>query len=139
MARNQPATRCATRVKKSVTEYGDKVGADDKAKIEAALKDAEELLKQIDAQGAARSQGGGLAKTSQKLGETMYAQAQAAAGAAGVVPAARKRPARREGSTPRRRSSMPSSRKSRKASNVLDIPICLRGNACAIAAVARGT
>src|SRR4029453_4228907 len=36
-------------VKKSVAEYGDKVGAEDKAKIEAAVKDAEELLKQNDA------------------------------------------------------------------------------------------
>ena len=36
-------------VKKSLSEYGDKVGADDKAKIEAALKDAEELLKKKDA------------------------------------------------------------------------------------------
>src|SRR5262249_22208525 len=36
-------------VKKSLGEYGDKVGADEKSKIEAALKDAEELLKQRDA------------------------------------------------------------------------------------------
>src|SRR6184192_2848535 len=36
-------------VKKSIGEYGDKVGADEKSKIEAALKDAEELLKQKDA------------------------------------------------------------------------------------------
>ena len=37
-------------VKKSLGEYGDKVGADEKGKIEAALKDAEELLKQKDAE-----------------------------------------------------------------------------------------
>ena len=36
-------------VKKSVTEYGDKVGADEKAKIEAAVKEAEDLLKDKDA------------------------------------------------------------------------------------------
>src|SRR6185312_7821240 len=36
-------------VKKSLGEYGDKVGADEKGKIEAALKDAEELLKDKDA------------------------------------------------------------------------------------------
>ena len=36
-------------VKKSVDEYGDKIGADEKGKIEAAVKDAEELLKQKDA------------------------------------------------------------------------------------------
>jgi molecular chaperone DnaK len=70
-------------VKKSVTEYGDKVEADDKAKIEAALKDAEELLKQNDAtKEQLEAKAEELAKTSQKLGEVMYAQAQAAAGAA---------------------------------------------------------
>src|SRR5215210_5519381 len=36
-------------VQKSVTEYGDKIGADEKGKIEAAVKSAEELLKQKDA------------------------------------------------------------------------------------------
>src|SRR5947199_3796687 len=35
-------------VKKSLGEYGDKVGADEKAKIEAALKDAEEAMKSED-------------------------------------------------------------------------------------------
>jgi molecular chaperone DnaK len=70
-------------VKKSVTEYGDKIGAEDKAKIEAALKDAEELLKQNDAtKEQLEAKAEELAKTSQKLGEVMYAQAQAAAGAA---------------------------------------------------------
>ena len=71
-------------VKKSVGEYGDKIGADEKAKIEAVVKDAEDLLKQNDAtkehlEGKAEE----LGKVSQKLGELMYAQAQAAAGAAG--------------------------------------------------------
>ena len=36
-------------VKKSLAEHGDKVGADEKSKIESALRDAEELLKQSDA------------------------------------------------------------------------------------------
>ena len=71
-------------VKKSVAEYGDKVGADEKAKIEAAVKDAEELLKQPDAsKDAMEAKSESLAKAAQKLGETMYADAQAAAGAAG--------------------------------------------------------
>ena len=35
-------------VKKSLTEHGDKLGADEKAKIEAALKEAEEALKSDD-------------------------------------------------------------------------------------------
>ena len=67
-------------VKKSVAEYGDKVGADEKAKIEAAVKDAEALLKQHDAgKDALEAKAEELAKTSQKLGEIMYAQAQAEA------------------------------------------------------------
>src|SRR5678810_161821 len=36
-------------VKKSLGEYGDKVGADEKGRIEAALKEAEDLLKDKDA------------------------------------------------------------------------------------------
>ena len=61
-------------VKKSLTEYGDKVGADEKGKIEAALKDAEELLKQKDAsKDALEAKSESLAKAAQKLGETMYA------------------------------------------------------------------
>ena len=77
-------------VKKSLAEYGDKVGADEKAKIEAALKDAEELLKQKDAaKEALEAKTEALAKAAQKLGEAMYAQAQAAGGAAAA--AARRR------------------------------------------------
>ncbi|MEO5764712.1 MAG: molecular chaperone DnaK [Casimicrobiaceae bacterium] len=71
-------------VKKSVAEYGDKVGADEKAKIESAVKEAEDLLKQADAsKDALEAKSEALAKAAQKLGETMYADAQAAAGAAG--------------------------------------------------------
>jgi molecular chaperone DnaK len=40
-ARNQ-ADAMVHSVKKSLTEYGDKLDADEKAKIEAAIKDAEE-------------------------------------------------------------------------------------------------
>ena len=71
-------------VKKSLGEHGEKIGADEKAKIEAAVKDAEELLKQKDAaKDALEAKTEALAKSAQKLGEIMYAQAQAAAGAAG--------------------------------------------------------
>ncbi len=70
-------------VKKSLTEYGDKVGADEKGRIEAAVKDAEELLKQKDAsKDALAAKAESLGKAAQKLGETMYADAQAAAGGA---------------------------------------------------------
>jgi len=67
-------------VKKSLKEYGDKVGADEKAKIETALKDAEEALKSDD-KDAMDAKAQALAQVSQKLGEKMYADAQQQAGA----------------------------------------------------------
>jgi len=71
-------------VNKSLTEYGDKVGADEKAKVETAVKAAEEVLKQKDAtKEQMEKQSEDLSKAAQKLGELMYAQAQAAADGAG--------------------------------------------------------
>jgi molecular chaperone DnaK len=71
-------------VRKSLAEYGDKVGADEKAKIEAACKESEELLKEKDAgKDALEAKAGELSAAAQKLGEMMYAQAQAEANAAG--------------------------------------------------------
>ena len=62
--------------KKALTEYGDKLEAGEKEKIEAALKDAEGALKSEDkAQIDARAKA--LAEASQKLGEKVYADAQA--------------------------------------------------------------
>ncbi|MDO4227838.1 Hsp70 family protein, partial [Neisseria sp.] len=74
-------------VKKSLGEYGDKLDADEKAKIEDALKAAEEAVKgedkaDIDAKAEA------LGTASQKLGELVYAQAQAEANGAGAEQAA---------------------------------------------------
>jgi molecular chaperone DnaK len=67
-------------VKKSLAEHGDKIGADEKSKIEMALKDAEEAMKGNDkATIEAKTQA--LALASQKLGEKMYADASAAQGA----------------------------------------------------------
>ena len=67
-------------VSKSVKEYGDKLGADEKSKIEAALKDAEGAMKSDDkAQIDAKAQA--LAQAAQKLGEKIYADAQKAQGA----------------------------------------------------------
>jgi molecular chaperone DnaK len=64
-------------VKKSLTEYGDKLEAGEKEKIEAAIKEAEAALKSEDkAEIDGKSQA--LAQTAQKLGEKMYADAQAA-------------------------------------------------------------
>ncbi len=68
-------------VKKSLTEYGDKIDAAEKEKIEAAMKELEEALKGDDkAQIEAKSEA--LMTASQKLGEAMYADQQAAAAAA---------------------------------------------------------
>src|SRR4051812_2335200 len=70
-------------VKKSLTEYGDKVGADEKGRIEAAVKEAEELLKQKDAsKEALEAKATALATAAQKLGEAMYAQQQSQGGGA---------------------------------------------------------
>ena len=81
-------------VRKSVAEHGDKLDADEKAKIEAAIKDAEEALKGEDkAQIEAKTEA--LMAASQKLGEKVYAQtqaAQAAAGAAGAQQSADAQP-----------------------------------------------
>lgn len=64
-------------VKKSLAEHGDKIDAADKEKIEAALKDAEEALKGEDkAEIEAKTEA--LVAASQKLGEKVYADAQAA-------------------------------------------------------------
>jgi molecular chaperone DnaK len=64
-------------VKKSLTEYGDKLEAGEKEKIEAAIKEAEAALKSEDKAAIdARSQA--LGQAAQKLGEKMYADAQAA-------------------------------------------------------------
>lgn len=60
-------------VKKSLKEHGDQLGSDEKAKIEAALKDAEDVLKadnkdEIDAKTQA------LTEAAHKLAEKMYQQ-----------------------------------------------------------------
>jgi molecular chaperone DnaK len=71
-------------VKKSLTEHGDKLEAGEKEKIEAALKDVEEVLKGDD-KAAIEAKTEALMQASQKLGEKMYADAQAAAAAAGAA------------------------------------------------------
>ncbi|WP_269765333.1 molecular chaperone DnaK [Burkholderia ubonensis] len=68
--------------KKALAEYGDKLEAGEKEKIEAAIKELEGALKgsdkaEIDARVHA------LATASQKLGEKLYADAQAAGGSGG--------------------------------------------------------
>ena len=79
-ARNQ-ADAMIHSVKKSVAEHGDKLEAAEKEKIEAALKEAEEALKSDD-KATIDAKTEALMTASQKLGEKMYADQQAAAGAA---------------------------------------------------------
>ena len=81
-ARNQLDTLVHS-VKKALAEHGDKIG-DDKAKIEAAIAEAEEAIKSGD-KAAIDAKSEALAAVSQKLGEHIYAQAQAEAGAAGAA------------------------------------------------------
>lgn len=70
-------------VRKSLTEYGDKLEAGEKEKIEAAIKDVEEALKG-ESKDEIEAKTNALMTASQKLGEKMYADMQAAQGAAGA-------------------------------------------------------
>jgi molecular chaperone DnaK len=80
-------------VKKSLTEYGDKLDAGEKEKIEVAIKELEDVLKGDD-KAAIDEKSTALMTVSQKLGEKMYADqqakqaAEAAGGAAGADNAA---------------------------------------------------
>jgi molecular chaperone DnaK len=79
-ARNQ-ADAAVHNVKKSLTEYGDKLDAAEKEKIEAAIKDVEEALKG-DNKAELEAKTEALMTAGQKLGEKMYAEQQAAEAAA---------------------------------------------------------
>ncbi len=79
-ARNQ-ADATVHSVRKSLAEYGDRIDADEKARIEDALKAAEESLKSED-KGEIEAKTAALGAASQKLGELMYAKMQAEQGGA---------------------------------------------------------
>ncbi|MBK7235416.1 MAG: molecular chaperone DnaK [Sterolibacteriaceae bacterium] len=66
-------------VKKALAEHGESLDADEKARIESSLKEAEEAIKCSD-KDAIESKTQALATASQKLGEKIYAQQQPAAG-----------------------------------------------------------
>jgi molecular chaperone DnaK len=70
---------------KNLKEYGDKVGAAEKADIEAKIKDLREVMDGEDV-AEIRTKVDALAQSAMKLGEAMYkaSQEQAAAGAAGA-------------------------------------------------------
>src|SRR3989454_8804900 len=74
-ARNQAEAQMHA-VRKSLKDYGDKLDAGDKEKIEAALKEAESALKS-DSKSEIESKAQALMQASQKLGEKMYAEQQA--------------------------------------------------------------
>jgi molecular chaperone DnaK len=74
-ARNQ-ADALLHSIRKSLTEYGDKLDAAEKEKIEAAAKDLESVMKGED-KAAIDEKVQALATASQKLGEKIYADAQA--------------------------------------------------------------
>jgi molecular chaperone DnaK len=71
-------------VKKSLGEHGDKLDAAEKESIETALKEAEESLKSDD-KATIEAATEKLMTSSQKLGEKMYADSQAAAAAAAAA------------------------------------------------------
>ncbi len=79
-ARNQGEAAVHS-VKKSLAEYGDKVDAAEKTKIEEAVKATEEALKTED-KDKIETTTNELMTASQKLGEMMYADMQAKQGAA---------------------------------------------------------
>ncbi len=80
-ARNQGEAAVHS-VKKSLTEFGDKVDAEEKTKIEAASKELEEALK-TDDKDKIEAATASLMTVSQKLGEAVYADMQAKQAAAG--------------------------------------------------------
>ncbi len=71
-------------VKKSLTEYGDKLDAGEKEKIELAIKELEDVLKGDD-KAAIEEKSTALMTVSQKMGEKMYADMQAKQAAEGAA------------------------------------------------------
>jgi len=71
-------------VRKSLTEYGDKIDASEKTRIDDAIKAAEEAIKTDDKDRIDQASEA-LSTAAQKLGELMYGQGGAAAAAAGAA------------------------------------------------------
>jgi molecular chaperone DnaK len=86
-ARNH-ADAMAHSVRKSLSEHGKELADDEKAKIEAAIKDVEEALKGDD-KDAITAKTDAMMAASHKLSEKMYADVQKAAAAQGAADAAR--------------------------------------------------
>jgi molecular chaperone DnaK len=73
--------------KKALTEYGDKLDGGEKEKIEAAIKELEDVLKSDD-KASINAKSEALSVAAQKLGEKMYADMQAQQAAGGAAGAA---------------------------------------------------
>ena len=80
-ARNQCDTMIHM-VKKSLNEYGTELSDEEKGKIEAAIKEAEDSIRGNDIE-EIKQKSEALGTAAQKLGEKMYAKQQAEAGSAG--------------------------------------------------------
>lgn len=72
-------------VKKSLSEHGDKLDANEKANIEAAIKDVEDVIKDGDKE-TIEAKTNALMEASQKLGEKVYAEQQAQANTESAQP-----------------------------------------------------
>ncbi len=81
-ARNQ-CDNLVHAAKKSLAEYGDKAPADDKARVETAIREAEEAIKGND-RGAIEARSQALTEASMKLGEHMHAATQQEAAQTGA-------------------------------------------------------
>ncbi|MEZ0209332.1 MAG: molecular chaperone DnaK, partial [Methylophilus sp.] len=81
-ARNQ-ADSVLHSVKKSLAEHGNKIEADEKAKIEDAIKELEAVAKDGDDKEVIEAKTNALMEASQKLGEKVYAEQQAQANTEG--------------------------------------------------------
>ena len=84
-ARNQ-ADSVLHSVKKSLAEHGEKIDADEKAKIEDAIKDLEAVAKDGDDKEVIEAKTNALMEASQKLGEKVYAEQQAQANTESAQP-----------------------------------------------------
>ena len=74
-------------VKKSLSEHGGKIDADEKSRIESAIKDVEEAIKGSD-KAAIEANTKALTEASHKLAEKMYAQQQPEGGGSAPQPEA---------------------------------------------------
>jgi len=81
-ARNQ-ADSLVYQTEKSLKEHGDKIGADDRKKIEDAVADLKKAMEGSDTE-AIKSKSDALMQASHKLAEAVYAHAQAGQGEAGA-------------------------------------------------------